>query len=103
MLIQKIMGVEVPKDKMDGALEDLEGSLKLTEEKFLEVKPFITGEQISLADMVAIVQIMQGSGGDREELFNEAHQWILTSKEMVKNMDGSKMQVFKPKILILFF
>lgn len=53
------MGVEVPKDKMDGALEDLEGSLKLIEEKFIGDKPFIAGEQISLADLVAIVEIMQ--------------------------------------------
>ena len=55
------MGVEVPQDKMDAALEDLNGSLKLVEDKFLQDQPFIAGEQVSLADLVAIVEIMQVS------------------------------------------
>lgn len=58
-MIPKVMGVEIPKDKMDAAAEDLENSLKLIEDKFLQDRPFIAGEEISLADLVAIVEVMQ--------------------------------------------
>ncbi|XP_026027948.1 glutathione S-transferase theta-3-like [Astatotilapia calliptera] len=123
LMIPKVMGVEIPEDKMNAALDDLNSSLKLVEEKFLQDRPFIAGDQISLADLVAIVEIVQpvGAGVDvfegrpklsawrdrvqeaiGKELFDEAHQYILGAQESVKSMDSSKMQVFKPKILRLF-
>lgn len=123
VLIPKIMGVEVPQDKLDTALEDLNDSLKLIEEKFIQDRPFIAGDHISLADLVAIVEIMQpvGSGLDvfegrpklsawrdrvqaaiGQELFDDAHKSILGAQETAKLIDGSKMAFFKPKILKLF-
>ncbi|XP_033480750.1 glutathione S-transferase theta-1b [Epinephelus lanceolatus] len=123
ILVPKIMGVDVSQDKLDAALEDLNGSLELIEEKFIQDRPFIAGDQISLADLVAIVEIMQpvGSGLDvfegrpklsawrdrvqaaiGQELFDEAHKPILGAQESVKLIDGSKMEFFKPKILKLF-
>lgn len=51
--------MEVPQEKLDAALEDLNGSLKLVEDKFIQERPFIAGDHISLADLVAIVEIMQ--------------------------------------------
>ncbi len=44
---------------MDAAVEDLNASLKTFEDKFLQSRPFIIGDKISLADLVAIVEIMQ--------------------------------------------
>lgn len=54
-----IMGFEAPKEKTDAVLEDLNKSLDLLEEKFLQNQLFIVGDKISLADLVAIVEIMQ--------------------------------------------
>ncbi|XP_070773283.1 glutathione S-transferase theta-1-like [Enoplosus armatus] len=123
LLIPKIMGVEVPQDTLDAALEDLNGSLKLIEEKFLGDGPFIAGDHISLADLVAIVEVMQPVGSsldvfegrpklsawrDRvqatvgKELFDDAHRAILGAREGVAQMDDGKMQFFKSKILRLF-
>ncbi|KAM6984660.1 glutathione S-transferase theta-3-like [Aplochiton taeniatus] len=122
LMIPKLMGVEVSKENMDMALEDLNQSLNIIEEKFIQDKPFIAGEHISMADLVAIAEIMQpvGSGLDvfegrpklsawqervqaeiGPELFDEAHQGILGSQEVVRTMDSSKLEKFKLKPLYM--
>ncbi|KAI1882439.1 hypothetical protein AGOR_G00250720 [Albula goreensis] len=123
LLIPLAMEIEVPKEKMDSAMEDLDGSLKIFEEKFLQDRAFIAGDKISIADLVAIVEIMQpfyagedvflgrpklAAWRDRlkaevgPELFDEAHRDIMLAPEMAKNLDKSKMAVFKPRIVKLF-
>lgn len=52
-------GSEAPQDKMDAATEDMKQALSLLEKQFLQDKPFIVGNQISLADLVAIAELMQ--------------------------------------------
>ncbi|KAJ7988130.1 hypothetical protein DPEC_G00320430 [Dallia pectoralis] len=124
VMIPHIVGVEVPKDRVAWILEDLEGALTVLEEKFIKDTPFIAGEEISLADLVAIVEIMQpvaagldvfegrpklSAWRDRvkmevgKDLFDEAHKGIFEIQEMVKKMDPSRMQKFKPKIMKMFF
>ncbi|KAJ8286451.1 hypothetical protein GJAV_G00039390 [Gymnothorax javanicus] len=122
-LIPKIMGTEMPKEKMDSAMEDLKGSLKLMEEKFLQDRPFIAGDQISLADLVAIVEIMQpvamgvdvfagrpklAAWQDRvqkeigKDLFDEAHQAIMSAPKMMDSVDPSKFEHMKPRVKKMF-
>uniref|UniRef100_A0A8C6SVL4 glutathione transferase n=1 Tax=Neogobius melanostomus TaxID=47308 RepID=A0A8C6SVL4_9GOBI len=95
---ERMPGEPVPEDKMARAMEDLNWSLDLIEKTFIKDGGFIGGEQISIADLVAIVEIMQpfASGVDvfqgraklsawkervvqavGKELFDEAHKTIL--------------------------
>lgn len=59
VLVPKILGKDVPQSKLDSALEDLNGSVKILQEKFLQDRPFIAGDHMTLADLVAIVELMQ--------------------------------------------
>ncbi|CAB1321777.1 unnamed protein product [Coregonus sp. 'balchen'] len=120
-IVPIITGAEVPKEKIDSALEE---SLKVFEEKFLEDRPFIIGEKISLADLVAIVEIMQpvGTGLDvfenrptlsvwrdrvkkelGEALFDEAHKTIMHVDSLPQTFQNNGMLEFiKPKIQKMF-
>uniref|UniRef100_A0A3P8TV88 glutathione transferase n=1 Tax=Amphiprion percula TaxID=161767 RepID=A0A3P8TV88_AMPPE len=84
-----IMDTEVPKDKMDEVLADAKQSLKLLEDKFLQEKPFIVGDKISVADLVAVVWILQpsGTGVDLFEGLPKLQAW----RDRVKKEIGEKM------------
>lgn len=63
MLIPLFTGQTLPPEKLQEVMDELAISLKQFEEKFLQDKPFILGSEISLADLVAIVELMQVSSG----------------------------------------
>ncbi|XP_028905320.1 glutathione S-transferase theta-1 [Ornithorhynchus anatinus] len=98
LLIPYLSEEPVPEEKLEGILDDLGTNLQQLEEKFLQDRPFIAGDHISLADLVAIVELMQpvGAGCDifknwpkldgwrmrveealGKKLFQEAHEDIL--------------------------
>lgn len=122
-LYSPIMGCEVPKEKMDAALEELNQSLKLLEEKFLQDKPFIVGDKISVADLVALEEIMQpvGTGLDvfqsrpklaawrdrvkqvvGENLFAETHNLVMKASTVLQTLEPEKAQMFRP-IMMRYF
>ncbi|XP_053555769.1 glutathione S-transferase theta-1-like [Bombina bombina] len=97
-----ILGHECDPVTLSPLLTELQTSMTYIEEKFLQDKPFIAGEEISFADLVAIVEIMQAvaSGVDvfeekpnlgawkqrvvealGEDLFKEAHNDLLNPKD----------------------
>ncbi|XP_052545340.1 glutathione S-transferase theta-2B [Tympanuchus pallidicinctus] len=103
VLIPLLTGQPLPSEKLENAIEELNVVLNQFEEKFLQGKPFIAGSEISLADLVALVELMQpvASGynffEERPQLaewrrrveeavgkqrFQEAHEEILNAKNV---------------------
>lgn len=100
-LVPIFLGCPLPPGKLEERIGDLKGAVKLLEEKFLRDQPFIGGSEISLADLVAIVDLMQPVAGgydpfegspkmaawrDRveeaigKELFQESHRELFSHK-----------------------
>ncbi|XP_056387168.1 glutathione S-transferase theta-4 [Hyla sarda] len=98
-----LLGHEAPPEKLNPALCEFNATLTAIQDKFLQDKLFFVGDEISIADLVAIVEIMQpvGAGIDVFEdkpklaawkqrveeaigadLFKEAHEGIRGAKDM---------------------
>ncbi|XP_062400067.1 glutathione S-transferase theta-1a [Sardina pilchardus] len=111
-MVPLLTGAPVDQEKMDSVVEDLTSSLTIFEDKFLQKRPFITGQEISLADLVAIVELMQpvGTGFDvfegrpllsewrdrvkkelGESLFDEAHHTLMNAHTLPQVLKDSGM------------
>lgn len=56
-----MMGQPMEPEKVQRALAELSGTLDKLEDMFLKRQPFLCGDDISLADLLAICEIMQVS------------------------------------------
>ncbi|XP_073415301.1 glutathione S-transferase theta-1-like [Dendrobates tinctorius] len=98
-----VLGHEAAPENLNPAVFELNGTLTAIENKFLQDKQFFAGDEISIADLVAIVEIMQpisfgidvfedkpklSAWKQRVEeavgadLFKEAHESIMHFKEL---------------------
>ncbi|XP_056676509.1 glutathione S-transferase theta-4-like isoform X3 [Monodelphis domestica] len=62
LLIPLITGQEMPKEKQDELLGEVNVNVQLFTDHFLKDKPFIAGNIISLADLLAAMEMMQAVG-----------------------------------------
>ncbi|XP_060699861.1 glutathione S-transferase theta-1-like [Hemiscyllium ocellatum] len=107
-LLPVLTGQIVPKDRMDEAVQDLQTAIQIFEDTFLQDRPYTAGQEVSLADLFALVDLVQpvGTGLDPLEgrpklmewrervtravgkgLFHEAHEKLMKEKELFKLID----------------
>ncbi|XP_056602869.1 glutathione S-transferase theta-2 [Triplophysa dalaica] len=68
VLLPRMTGQPTDAGKVDKALAELEETLDKLEKMFLKRQAFLCGDDISLADLLAICELMQPLGGRRDIL-----------------------------------
>ncbi|XP_026538665.1 glutathione S-transferase theta-1-like [Notechis scutatus] len=121
VLIPLLTGQPLPPEKLQEVMDGLAMALDYLEGLFLQDKPFLVGSEVSLADLVAIVDLMQPVGvgcdifKDRprlvewrkrtedaigKELFLQAHELILNiSKLSTIQIDPQLKEQLAPVLL----
>ncbi|XP_012604766.2 glutathione S-transferase theta-1 isoform X2 [Microcebus murinus] len=120
-MLPVFLGEPVSPQMLAATLAELDETLQLLENKFLQNKAFLAGPQISLADLVAITELMHPVGAGcqvfegrpklaawrqrvvaavGEELFREAHEVILKAKDSPP-ADPAVKQKLMPGVLAM--
>ncbi|XP_041584256.1 glutathione S-transferase theta-1 isoform X2 [Vulpes lagopus] len=115
------LGEPVSPEMLAATLAELDATLQLLEDKFLQNKAFLTGPHISLADLIAITELMHPVGAGcqifegrpklaawrrrveaavGEDLFQEAHEVILKAKDSPP-ADPIIKQKLMPRVLAM--
>ncbi|XP_012671417.1 glutathione S-transferase theta-2 [Clupea harengus] len=68
VLMPRMTGQPAEPTRVQKALVELSGTLDKLEDMFLKRQPFLCGDDISLADLLAVCEIMQPLGGGRDIL-----------------------------------
>lgn len=64
VLLPAQTGGQVDQQRLDGALAQLDQTLDMLESMFLRRQPFLCGDDISVADLLAVCELMQVRGCD---------------------------------------
>ncbi|XP_040859540.1 glutathione S-transferase theta-1 isoform X3 [Ochotona curzoniae] len=115
------LGEPVSPELLAATLADLDVNLQVLEDNFLQNKAFLAGPQISLADLVAITELMHPVGAGcqvfesrpklaawrrrveaavGEDLFREANEVILKAKDSTP-VDPTIKQKMMPGVLAM--
>ncbi|KAM6156159.1 glutathione S-transferase theta-1-like isoform 1-T1 [Rhynchocyon petersi] len=121
VMIPDFLGEPVSPETLAATLAELDVSLQLLEVKFLQNQAFLTGPHISLADLMAITELMHPVGAGcqvfegrpklaawhqrvvmalGEDLFQEAHKIILKVKD-TPPADLATKQKLMPRVLAM--
>ncbi|XP_012969422.1 glutathione S-transferase theta-1 isoform X3 [Mesocricetus auratus] len=121
MMIPVFLGEQVPSETLTATLAELDVNLQVLEDKFLQDKAFLIGPRISLADLVAVTEVMHPVGGGcpvfegrpklaawyhrveaavGKDLFREAHEVILKAKDSPP-ADLISKQKLMPRVLAM--
>ncbi|XP_014957222.2 glutathione S-transferase theta-1 isoform X2 [Ovis aries] len=120
-MLPVFLGELVSPETLAATLAELDVALQVLEGKFLQDKAFLTGPHVSLADLVAITELMHPVGAGcqvfkgrpklaawrqrveaavGEALFQEAHEVILKAKDS-QPADPTLKQKMLPKVLAM--
>uniref|UniRef100_A0AC11CPZ1 Uncharacterized protein n=1 Tax=Ovis aries TaxID=9940 RepID=A0AC11CPZ1_SHEEP len=121
VMLPVFLGELVSPETLAATLAELDVALQVLEGKFLQDKAFLTGPHVSLADLVAITELMHPVGAGcqvfkgrpklaawrqrveaavGEALFQEAHEVILKAKDS-QPADPTLKQKMLPKVLAM--
>ncbi|XP_062873740.1 glutathione S-transferase theta-2 [Trichomycterus rosablanca] len=77
VLVPRMKGEPVDGAKLQRALKDLDETLEKLETMFLKEQNFLCGDDITVADLLAVCELMQPLGGGRDVLQNRPRlqQW----------------------------